>query len=80
MDGYIDRWIDSVYSAYHCKSGRPFPGPDVWIDIYTQTGGWIFYNAYLEAREVHSMHSRWGVRSEAPNNNKIIGARMYYAI
>jgi hypothetical protein len=25
-----------MYSAYHWESGRPFPGPDVWIDIYTQ--------------------------------------------
>jgi hypothetical protein len=24
-----------VYSAYHWESGRPFPGPDVSIDIYT---------------------------------------------
>jgi hypothetical protein len=26
-------WANSVYSAYHWESGRPFPGPDVWIDI-----------------------------------------------
>jgi hypothetical protein len=26
-----------VYSAYHWESGRPFPGPDVWIDIYTRS-------------------------------------------
>jgi hypothetical protein len=26
-----------VYSAYHWEPGRPVPGPDVWIDIYTRT-------------------------------------------
>jgi hypothetical protein len=45
-----------VYSAYHCESGRPFPGPDVWIDICTVSvpdRGWaspvsnITYNSTL---------------------------------